>query len=157
MTKWGIGLKLFISALFTAALTLGISFWFTALFNYPLEIRPFQAAAGILLTAFGVVFWIMSVALVMKAYKAHRLCTEGTYSLCRHPVYSAWIVFIIPGLSLLINTWLLLLASLAMYLTLRRDIPAEDTYLEKEFGADYRSYSENVPAVIPLGRLLKKR
>jgi len=157
MTRWGIGFKLFMSAFFTAVLTVGVSSWLSPLFEYPPDTDPALTPAAIALIAVGTVFWIMSVIMVMKAYKEHRLCTAGPYGLCRHPVYSAWIVFIIPGLSLLINTWLLLLTSLAMYLTLRRDIPAEDSYLEKEFGADFIDYRDSVPAVLPLGRIAKKR
>lgn len=157
MTRWGVGFKLFIACLIPAILSLALSYWRSPFFEYPLLSAPVRYAVSILLVTVGVVFWISSVVTVMKAFKEHRLCTTGPFALCRHPVYASWILFILPGTSLLTDSWLFLSAPLLMYWVLCRSIFKEDRYLEEEFGADYADYRERVPAVIPLGWLGRKR
>jgi len=156
MTKWGIGLKVTLLSLTAALLSLALSYWMSPFFEYPLLPALIRDTASILLMAVGTVFWISSVIMVMTAFRNNRLCTTGPYSLCRHPVYSSWMLFLYPGISLLFNTWLLLSASLVIYLTLCSTVAAEDKYLEEQFGEDYANYRERVPAVIPLGRLGRK-
>jgi len=157
MTKWGIGPRITIFSLIAALLSLALSYWNSPFFEYPLLPAPVRNAASILLITAGAFFWISSVVMVMKAFKKHRLCTTGPYSLCRHPVYSSWMLLIYPGISLIFNTWLLLSASLVICLTLCRNVAIEDKYLEEEFGEDYADYRERVPAVIPLSWLGRKR
>ncbi len=153
MTKWGVGPRLFISCLIPAVLSLALSYRLSPFFEYPLLTDAMRTITAIVLITLGSVFWISSIIAVMTAFKAHRLCTTGPFALCRHPVYASWILFILPGISLLINSWLLLTAPLVMYWVLCSNVSKEDRYLEEYFGMDYESYRERVPAVIPLGWL----
>ena len=70
--------------------------------------------------------------------------------MCRHPVYGAWVVFNVPGLVLLANSWIGLFVPVLMYVTLRLLVRREETYLEQTFGEEYRRYRERTPAVFPL-------
>jgi protein-S-isoprenylcysteine O-methyltransferase Ste14 len=66
-------------------------------------------------------------------------------------LYASWVVFIVPGIVLLMRSWIGLTIPLFMYVVLRRLSVKEETYLETTFGDAYLEYKKKVPAVIPLG------
>ncbi len=75
-------------------------------------------------------------------------------SLVRHPIYSAWIVFIVPGLGLLSRSWPVLLTPLVAYAVFKLLIRREDEYLEQRFGDDYLRYRMQVNELIPIPKSL---
>ena len=107
-----------------------------------------RLAGGFLLLA-GLGFWADSVRRMVPAFRARRLATEGVYRRCRNPMYAAFIVFILPGLALAFNEFLILAVALAMYLEFRRHIGREEEFLRREFGAAYEQYARKVPQLFP--------
>ena len=91
----------------------------------------------------------------MKAYNSDSLVTRGIYGCCRHPLYSAWVVFIVPGIVLLVNSWIGLTAPFFMYLLLRKLVIQEEIYLERMFGPKYIDYKIKTPCILPFGYLKK--
>jgi len=90
------------------------------------------AGSGFLiLIIIGLPFYIISLVTIKRAFKAERIVTDGTFGMCRHQVYSAWIIFFIPGMMLLINTWIGLSALIGMYFLIQMFAKEEDIYLEK--------------------------
>jgi protein-S-isoprenylcysteine O-methyltransferase Ste14 len=69
---------------------------------------------------------------------------------------SAWIIFFVPGIMLLLNTWIGLSASLVMYLLVRILAENEEIYLESVFGEEYLAYKKRIPAVLPVGWFVSK-
>jgi protein-S-isoprenylcysteine O-methyltransferase Ste14 len=67
-------------------------------------------------------------------------------------MFSAWIVFIIPGLVLLSRSWPLFLTPLVAYLMFKLLIRRESDCLEKRFGDAYRRYRAELPELFPLSR-----
>jgi protein-S-isoprenylcysteine O-methyltransferase Ste14 len=90
---------------------------------------------------------------VMRAFKARRLITSGVYSMCRHPVYAAWLLFFVPSLALFINSWAFLSAPFVMYFLVGALVTKEDIYLEETFGQEYLAYKHKIPAILPYGWL----
>ena len=86
------------------------------------------------------------------AYGEDDLATTGIFGLVRHPIYSAWIVFLIPGLAVLSRSWLLLPTPLAAYLVFKLRIWKEDAYLEDRFGQQYLDYRRHVNEIVPWPR-----
>ena len=86
----------------------------------------------------------------MRAYNSDRLVTSGVSSLVQHPVYSPWIVFNIPAIALLFQSWPLLLAPVVAYSVFKLSIRTEDEYLEQRFGQEYRHYRARVNELIPI-------
>jgi len=105
--------------------------------------------AGAILILIGAPYLALSTATLKKAYQAGRLCTGGVYSMCRNPLYSAWIVFIIPGLLLFLDSWLLLTVPFFMYFALRALIKEEEAFLSDKFGREYDDYKMKVPLILP--------
>ncbi len=108
--------------------------------------------AGMALVVIGVPMLILAAKTAMAAYNSDKLATNGIFAIVRNPIYSAWIVFIIPGLVLFTRSWLLFLTPLAAYIMFKLLIRRENEYLEKRFGDAYRKYRAEVNELFPLPR-----
>jgi len=104
---------------------------------------------GIVLLTFGLVFYGSTVRLLLKGLNETRLVTNGAYSVCQNPLYSSIILFIIPALSLILNSWLVLTSSVIGYLLFKINIRKEYIELEKFFGDDYKKYRSETPEFFP--------
>ena len=156
MTKWGAGPKFALYSAIYCLLMFGLTRYLDPLFKITLVAYRMLVWIGLILIALGVPFYLFSAVSVMRAFKAGRLVTGGAYGMCRHPVYSAWLVFLVPGIALLINSWAFLTAPFVMYLILRALVKEEEIYLEETFGQEYLAYKEDVPAVLPYGWLKRR-
>ncbi len=115
--------------------------------------REWACALGVILMAIGVIFWFSSVVLVKKAYGSHRLTTTGVYGISRNPMYAAFIVFIVPGVALVVNELMLLLVAVAMFVVFKLRIGLEEEYLAREFGVAFDEYRRSVSQLLPFIRI----
>ncbi len=155
MTRWGVGPRFTLLAVPYSILTIVVSRLWTPVFD--LAPLPYRAclSIGVVLLVIGVPFNIIAMATVHRAFSAGRLITDGVFSLCRHPVYAAWVVFFVPAIALLCYSWLALTAPLLMYFVVKRLVHREEIYLGDKYGEPYRRYQASVPAIIPVGRLMR--
>ena len=58
-------------------------------------------------------------------------------------------VLILPGISLMMNSWLMLIISVIGTLICKIFIKSEYNEMENFFGEEYRKYSETTPEFIP--------
>ena len=107
---------------------------------------------GILFLVIGVPFFLISVMTVVRAYNANELVTGGIFRCCRHPLYASWVVFIVPGIALLLKSWTLLTTPLFMAVILHLLVKKEEAYLERAFGSSYTAYKKRVPCILPVGQ-----
>lgn len=77
---------------------------------------------------------------------------DGNFCIVRNPIYSAWIVFIIPGLVLFSRSWPLLLTPVVAYVVFKIMISRETEYLEQRFGDAFLKYRAEVPELFPRPR-----
>jgi methanethiol S-methyltransferase len=105
--------------------------------------------AGIVLLAAGIIFYAISGRLLLKGIKTSTMITTGTYYLCRNPLYAGIILFIIPGISLMMHTWLILTTSVVAYIMFKINIKSEYKEMESFFGEAYLSYKKNTPEFLP--------
>lgn len=87
---------------------------------------------------------------------AHKLATDGVFRCCRHPVYASFVVFLVPGIFLILNSWLGLTTPIFMYTILCILVRKEEKYLENVFGVEYVEYKKRVPIILPYGCLKPK-
>jgi len=149
MSIIGIGSKL-------AALTVLYSFFLITINNYYSDVFKINIAPPLflfilssVLIACGLSFLLISIFAVNRAYRTDHLCVDGPYSVCRNPLYSAWIIFIVPGIVLFFNSWILLSIPFAMYIFFRLLIKEEDNYLSDKFGKTYTDYKNTVSLLFP--------
>lgn len=84
-----------------------------------------------------------------EGYDDDQLAISGLAALVWHPVYSAWIVFILPGLVLLTRSWPLLFTPFVAYAVFKLRIHCEDEYLERRIGQAYLEYRARVNELFP--------
>jgi protein-S-isoprenylcysteine O-methyltransferase Ste14 len=106
--------------------------------------------AGIVLLIIGLIFYFSTVRFLLKGLKETKLMTKGPYSLCQNPLYASLILLVIPALSLILNSWLILTASFVGYFLFKSFINREYSELEKFFGEDYLKYKSETPEFFPL-------
>jgi protein-S-isoprenylcysteine O-methyltransferase Ste14 len=88
----------------------------------------------------------------MRAYNRDELVTSGIFAFVRHPIYSAWIVFLLPALALFTASWPFLLMPVVAYTVFKRLVHREDEYLLDRFGQSYRDYRARVSEILPIPR-----
>lgn len=100
---------------------------------------------------------LLAIITVMRAYNRDVLVTSGIFGLVRHPVYSAWIVWIVPGVVLLTQSWPLLFTPVVGYLVFKLLIHREDEYLGRRFGQAYADYHTRVNELFPFPPSIRTR
>ncbi len=119
-------------------------------FNFYTERNSALTILGGILLAFGLIFYFSSVRLLLNGLKEGKLVTTGTLSLCQNPLYMSFILFLIPAIALLINSWLILTTCVVGFVLLKVYVNAEYQMLEKAFGDEYLKYRNETPEFIPL-------
>ena len=76
------------------------------------------------------------------------LVTDGLYRYSRNPIFLAFLILLV-GYALLIPTLLSLALVAGTYLGVRRQIAAEEEYLERTYGEAYRDYARRVGRFMP--------
>ncbi|HUW66173.1 MAG TPA: isoprenylcysteine carboxylmethyltransferase family protein [Spirochaetia bacterium] len=150
MTRWGIGPKLAMATILYSILIEYVTSSFPQIFDFPFIPRFMTTIIGLIILIIGVLFFISSISTFSREYKKGKLITTGTYSLCRNPIYSSFIVFIIPSIALLLHAWLLITASIFMYVMFKANIGKENEYLRDRYGDEYRGYERRVNEILPI-------
>jgi protein-S-isoprenylcysteine O-methyltransferase Ste14 len=145
----GIGPKIGRIAIPYLIVTILLSVYNKELFAYSLQFSGIIFNAGIVLMAAGLVFYIITVKLLLTGLRQTRLMTSGTYYCCQNPLDAGLILMIIPALSLLMNSWLILTTSLVAYFVFRILIKSEFQEIELFFGDSYRKYRSETPEFFP--------
>ena len=104
---------------------------------------------GLGLVIIGSMLYLFTIPSLLKGLKETKLVTTGTFFLCCNPLYSSIILFIVPGVSLMMNSWLVLTTSIVGFTLLKIFIKTEYIEMEKFFGNDYRKYKSETPDFLP--------
>ena len=152
MSRWGVGPIFASLSIGYGIVTFAISRYCHPVFKIGFLPSWFLYTFGTILIMIGVPLFLISATTVMRAYNADALVTDGIFRRCRHPLYAAWVVFIVPGIVILLKSWIMLTTPIFMYLILRFLVKKEEVYLEKVFGSEYREYKQKVPCILPIGR-----
>jgi protein-S-isoprenylcysteine O-methyltransferase Ste14 len=146
---FGVGPKIGRIVLPWLAITIALTIIFPAVFTMGAVLRQPFFIAGIFLIVVSLVFYFTTLRLMLPGIRENRLITTGAYRLCRNPLYSALILFFMPGLALLLNSWIILTVSLVGYVTFRRFVHEEEEVLERIFGEEFRSYRARTSCLFP--------
>lgn len=102
---------------------------------------------GLLVIIVGISLFIITMKFLLEKFNNGELATTGTFAVSRNPLYSCWIILILPGLALLCLNWWFLLGSLSMYIGLNLLIKKEENMLEQAFGQEFLDYKKKVSRV----------
>lgn len=107
------------------------------------------AMAGWMLIVVGAILYGWSGMRMRTAVNEGRLDTGGPFAVVRHPMYTAWILFLFPGIALASGAWMILGSAVIAWLAFRRWGAVEEQDLVVLFGDEYREYQGRVGAVVP--------
>ena len=150
MSIFGVGPIFVALSLVYTAIALSLRFTYPETFTITLVPRWSMVVAGSVLMAIGIPFFVAALVTLRRGFPSGQLFTKGVYAMCRHPVYGAWVVFIVPGMVLVAANWIGLTVPVLMYVTLRVLVRTEEAFLEQTFGDEFRAYKHRTPAVLPL-------
>jgi protein-S-isoprenylcysteine O-methyltransferase Ste14 len=145
----GIGPKIAIILIPWLAATIVMSCLHIDTFKFVHDGSLLLSIAGVILLIIGIIFYLSTVTTLLKGLKETRLMTTGTYGLCQNPLYASLILMIIPALSLLLNSWLILTSCIVGFIIFKRFIRQEYEELEKFFGDNYLKYKNQTPEFFP--------
>lgn len=92
----------------------------------------------------GLVGWIWSVYLIATIIPQGRLITTGPFRIALHPLYMSIGLFVVPGLALLLNSWVGLPVGAVLVIGVRIFATSEERALEEQFGEEFRQYRAKV-------------
>ncbi|QLA17912.1 methyltransferase family protein [Desulfolutivibrio sulfoxidireducens] len=149
MNRWGAGTALYRASLcYTKLAFLYDELLFAAVARPYVKYLPVRPV-GTALVLLGIAIYAAAIMRLYQSYDTSRLETGGIYAVLRHPMYAAWVVCIIPGVSLLAGGFLVLTAPLFTAFVYRLAIRHEEVWLESTFGETYRAYRARVGGVVP--------
>jgi protein-S-isoprenylcysteine O-methyltransferase Ste14 len=99
---------------------------------------------GVLLLVLGIPLWLGSVAQILVNVPRKKLITTGPYALMAHPLYTSVALLVIPGLGLVLDTWVCFAIGAVLYLSSRIFSLQEEKLLTTYFPADYPAYRARV-------------
>lgn len=154
MTITGIGPKLALLSLPYIAFTIFLTIKFKGVNIATLTKIPQNIIliAGLIILCLGVIFYISTVLTFIREFKKGILIKSGTYSLCRNPIYASFIIFFIPAISLIMNSWVVLTAALHLYIMFKLFVSEETVILQQTFGDEYVEYKKKVNELFPFYR-----
>jgi len=148
MTSLGIGLRFAVISSSYTAIILTLHFLWLPHLTIPLP-HVLAEIFGILLLIIGIPIYLISGLTIHKYFNQGKLATKGIYAYFRHPIYGSWIVFIMPGIVLLLNSLIGLTIPIFMYVVFKISIVKEDRYLEEKFGEEFLKYKKKVGEIFP--------
>lgn len=149
MTLFGCGPKLALLSLPYILLSLVVMYKYPDFLNLKFLDNSYIKIFGLIWLASGIAFWAYAAVYFLKYFKPGRLITAGPFALCRNPIYSSIIIFIIPALGLIFHSGLVLSIALVLYLGFSISIHGETTVLRRIFGEEYERYEKSVNEIFP--------
>jgi protein-S-isoprenylcysteine O-methyltransferase Ste14 len=147
MSVMGVGHKIALPTLLWLAVMEAVN-WFTRpLFDITGNYAMLLVIA-IIMIVIGFSLNLAAAFTMIKAHGADRLATGGMYAVFRDPMYVVMILLVLPGLFLLLNSWLALTGVVPAYICYRVFSREEHRYLEGRYGDEYREYIKKVPVKI---------
>ena len=149
LTFLGASPIIFVTTIFYAIPIIILNHIFRSVFEFRHIPGNILIGAAIVLLCIGIPFYLTTLKVLKTAYKKRKLITKGIFSICRNPLFAVVIFFLLPGLLLLFDSWLLLTIPCFMYFMFKIFINREEALMEKVFGQEYVAYKNNTPALFP--------
>ena len=149
MDRLGVGPKFALLGIAFGAIILALHYYFFPAFTFTLFSRFVNVILGTILIVVGIPLFIVSGIMVHTHISKGKLCTTSVYAYFRHPLYAAWVVFIVPGVVIITGSVLAILWPVFLYVLFKAFTKEEEEYLREKFGKEYIQYEKQVNAVFP--------
>jgi protein-S-isoprenylcysteine O-methyltransferase Ste14 len=143
MSLMGVAGKIMIVLLLSLAVTEVINLLFAPSFKITADYLSLVIVAVVIIVV-GFTLNLIAAFSMLNAYRNGRLATHGMYALFLNPMYTFQLLLTVPGLLLLLNSWLVLLSVIPAFIAFKVFAKEEEIYLEEQFGKQYTMYKEKV-------------
>jgi len=92
-------------------------------------------------------FWCMRA--ISRWWRHDELCTKGPYRFVRHPIYAGGVLLGSLGVSLLFNSWIILLQPVLSYPIVSLLVRKEEAMMTDVFGEEYQRYAAKTGRLFP--------
>jgi protein-S-isoprenylcysteine O-methyltransferase Ste14 len=144
MTEMGVAPLIAVPSFLYLGAAIALHYALFPLFAFVSDPGPAWLIAGAVTIGFGLVMLLASGLRVLKAFREQRLLTDGFFAVFPNPMYAAFVLAIVPGLALVLDSWLVLTGSALVYALFRVLVPTEERWLRDKFGARYDAYRRSV-------------
>lgn len=125
-------------------ITILITYFYEGIFKITSQSNTIIVTSGAVLIISGAVIVASCGRKLLKTFDKGILITDGLYKFFRNPMYAAYLILIIPGISLLFNSWLALTTVILNYVLFSFMVEREYQYLRDKFGKEYEDYLAKV-------------
>ncbi len=100
--------------------------------------------AGIACIGAGLIILGVTAVQLLVWFPKGVLITTGFFRIFLNPLYTAWVLFLAPGIGLLFGSWLVMTTAVVMYVFVRIFVRREEEFLREKFGGEYENYRKKV-------------
>jgi protein-S-isoprenylcysteine O-methyltransferase Ste14 len=126
--------------------------WFTSSVEMLILNYPVVKIAGWIWLSVGIVLFVSSIVQFSINFPKGKLLTTGMFACSRNPIYSCWIVLILPAIGLICNNWLFFVSTVVMFAATILLVKEEEKQLLQVFGEEYNKYKNRVGSIIGFAR-----
>jgi protein-S-isoprenylcysteine O-methyltransferase Ste14 len=144
MSLMGVGGKIALVLVIYLAIAITLDIVFAPLFRMTTTHYTTLLIIGIAAAVVGFSLNLVAAVSMIKARKNNTFATTGLYRVFKDPMYVLQIFITLPGIFLILNSWLALSAVIPAYIAYRIFVREEHKYLEETFGDEYKTYRGNV-------------
>jgi protein-S-isoprenylcysteine O-methyltransferase Ste14 len=149
MNRLGVGPKFALLGILYGVFILALHYYVFPQVTFTLIAGWINVVLGIILVIIGIPLFIVSGFMVHKYIDKGQLCTTGVYGYFRHPLYAAWVVFVVPGIVIITGSVVAITWPIFLYILFKIFTREEEEYLREKFGSEYSRYEKEVNAVFP--------
>ena len=149
LDRLGVGPKFALVGIAYGFVIYAVHYLLVPSFTFTINARWVNTVLGIALIAVGTSLFLISGIMVHTHIGRGKLCTEGPYAYSRHPLYAAWVLFIVPGIVIITGSVVAISWPVFLYIMCRLYTREEDVVLKKTFGDEYSRYNKQVYSVFP--------
>jgi protein-S-isoprenylcysteine O-methyltransferase Ste14 len=147
--RLGVGPKFALVGIAYGVIIFAVHYLLIPSFTFTIIARWVNTVLGIALITVGAPLFLISGIMVHTHIGRGKLCTVGPYAYARHPLYAAWVVFIVPGIVMITGSVIAISLPLFLYFICRLYTREEDIILKKTFGDEYLTYRKQVYSIFP--------
>jgi protein-S-isoprenylcysteine O-methyltransferase Ste14 len=143
MSVMGVGGKIAAVLVAAVAVTEAVSYLARPVFEITGDYRTLAVVAAVIAVV-GFAFCLIAAFGMLRAHSRDALATGGLYAVFLNPMYTFQLFVTVPGLLLLLNSWLVLLSVVPTFIAFKRFAREEEAYLAGKFGGAYAAYKDRV-------------
>ena len=138
------GVKILIVTLIYLFAALIVDQKLAPMFRITMENSLLLNAVGAILFTIGLIADIIAMSAMLRARYEGRLATTGLYHIVRNPMYISQIILMLPGIMLVVNSWLGLSTVIPAFIAYKVFTRKEHRALKETFGQAYTEYEKTI-------------